>query len=84
MAGDELGTSGSNSSRLNVPTDVYITDDNMIYVLDALNRRVQLFLPNSTTGTTVVNRTFRIGVNQYTYSKFDTVSNYLLHKNFAV
>ena len=48
------GVSGSNSTALNRPFDVYIDNNNTIYVLDSGNYRVQLIFPNSTMGTTVI------------------------------
>ncbi len=73
VAGLASGISGSNSSTLNSPTDVYIDNNSNIYVVDAYNYRVQYFLSNSTTGTTVINGSSGTGLNQFGFSKFKIV-----------
>ncbi len=70
VAGAKAGTSGSSSSKLNYPTDVYIDNNSNIYVLDASNYRVQRFPLNSTIGTTVINGSYGTGLNQFAWSKF--------------
>jgi hypothetical protein len=42
-------------------------------VVDAYNYRVQYFLSNSTTGTTVINGSSGTGLNQFGFSKFKIV-----------
>ena len=46
------GTSGSNASQLNTPSDVFVTSNGNVYVADRTNNRIQFFLNGSTTGTT--------------------------------
>ncbi len=70
VAGSKGGTSGSSSSKLNSPTDVYIDNNSNIYVLDANNYRVQRFPSNSTIATTVINGSSGTGLNQFYWSKF--------------
>jgi len=73
VAGTKGGKSGSSSSKLDFPTDVYIDNNSNIYVLDAYNYRVQYFLSNSTIGTTVINGSYGTGLNQFGFSKFKIV-----------
>ena len=63
------GTYGSGSSKLNGPTDIYIDKNNVTYVLDAGNTRVQRVFSNSTVGTTVIKTSEGSALNQTSSSK---------------
>nr|ACD54732.1 gluconolactonase-like protein [Adineta vaga] len=63
--GDQSGTPGSNSSMLIRPTDIYIDNNNSIYVLDSGNYRVQRISVNSISGNTIVNGSNGVGMNQF-------------------
>ncbi len=69
VAGASSGTSGSSSSTLSSPSDVYIGNDSTLYVLDDGNYRIQSFLSNSSIGTTVLNSSYGTGLNQFASSK---------------
>ena len=71
VAGVQSGNSGTTSAQLNKPTDVYIDRDNIMYVLDTGNYRLQRVFPNSTIVTTVVNSTNGTGLNQFAYSEYN-------------
>ncbi|UJR17548.1 hypothetical protein I4U23_004444 [Adineta vaga] len=70
--GDQSGTPGSNSSMLIRPTDIYIDNNNSIYVLDSGNYRVQRISVNSISGNTIVNGSNGVGMNQFL--SMDTMS----------
>ncbi|CAF1049576.1 unnamed protein product [Adineta steineri] len=56
---------GDDASLLRRPTDVYIDNNNSIYVLDSGNYRVQRISFNSTVGTTIINSSNGSDVNQF-------------------
>lgn len=64
VGGSTFGSSGSNSSLLNTPSNVYI-DNNTIYVTDNGNYRVQRFLSNSIIGTTIISGSYGAALNQF-------------------
>ncbi|CAF3390623.1 unnamed protein product [Rotaria socialis] len=47
------GTSGSSSTLLNIPKDVFVDSSENIYVADSGNHRIQFFASGNTTGLTV-------------------------------
>ncbi|UJR12554.1 hypothetical protein I4U23_016730 [Adineta vaga] len=65
IAGSPIGLSGYTSTTLNYPQDVFLDQNNALYVLDSSNYRVLLFLPNSTIGITVVNGSYGSMLNQF-------------------
>jgi hypothetical protein len=69
IAGSPVGTYGDNSTLLFYPTDIFVDDNNTLYVLDG-NSRVQRFLSNSVIGTTVINATWGSDLNQFESSKY--------------
>jgi hypothetical protein len=69
IAGSPIGVSGSTSTALHSPHDVWVANDDSIYVLDSLNYRVQLYHPGATSGITVINSTYGAGLSQFSNSK---------------
>jgi DNA-binding beta-propeller fold protein YncE len=53
IAGDINGAAGSGATTLNTPYDVTLDWMGNIYVADRYNYRIQFFLANQTTGTTI-------------------------------
>ena len=70
VAGSPSRVAGSNPSMLNLPCDLYVTNDSTIYVLDSGNYRVQRFFSNLTEGTTVINGSAGAELNQFRSSKY--------------
>lgn len=64
IAGSSIGDWGETPLLLNEPSDTVIDKNGTVYVLDALNDRVQRFTRNSMVGTTVVNATNGDELNQ--------------------
>lgn len=54
VAGSAAGTSGSDSSKLNAPTSVWVDDGGNVYVSDSKNNRIQKWMKDSSYGTTIV------------------------------
>ncbi|CAF1363546.1 unnamed protein product, partial [Didymodactylos carnosus] len=78
IAGD--GTAGNLSSQFNQPAGLYLDQINQIlYVADSANRRIQKFSLNSTmfplNGTTVIGNTSQLTYPLAVY--FDTINQYL-------
>ncbi|CAF0837077.1 unnamed protein product [Adineta steineri] len=65
VAGSPTGISGSNASLLSTPSDVFIGNNSMIYVLDSSNFRVQLWLRNAVVGTTIIQGSAGSALNQF-------------------
>ncbi len=53
IAGYLNGSSGSDQNSFNSPNDIYIGDENTIYVADTMNNRIQLWSVSSKTGSTI-------------------------------
>ena len=53
LAGQKNGASGSDSTHLNYPTDVFVDSSGNIYVADFKNNRVQKWAPGAKYGVTV-------------------------------
>ena len=54
VAGCQNGTSGYNASFLSSPLDVFVDDkSNVVYIADSDNNRVQKWLPNQSSGSTI-------------------------------
>lgn len=54
VAGCQNGTSGYNGSFLSSPLDVWVDDQsNIVFVADSDNNRIQKWLPNQSSGTTI-------------------------------
>lgn len=54
VAGCQNGTSGYNGSFLSSPLDVWVDDQsNVVFVADSDNNRIQKWLPNQSSGTTI-------------------------------
>lgn len=70
VAGSPVGDYGSTPSLLHYPTDVYVDNNNRIYVLDSNNYRVQLFLPNIFDGITIIDGSYGTELNQFKSSRF--------------
>jgi hypothetical protein len=83
VAGATLGTSGSSSSTLSSPSDVYIGNNSAFYVLDAGNYRIQRFLSNSIIGTTVLNSSYGTGLNQFASSKLNIIWGMSIYSLFS-
>lgn len=60
VAGSPIGEHDNTATTLYVPTDVFVDENDTIYVLDALSFRVQRFRPPSLIGTTVVNISYYV------------------------
>ncbi len=69
IGGSPIGLYGSTSTTLNFPYDVFVDNNNIVYVLDSLNYRVQRFLPNSIIGTTVVSGSSGSMLNQFSSNR---------------
>ncbi|CAF4260933.1 unnamed protein product, partial [Adineta steineri] len=63
IVGSSLGLPDYTSTSLLHPYDIFIDKNNMLYVLDSLNYRVQRFQSSSTIGTTVINVMSAISVD---------------------
>ena len=79
VAGSATGSYGSNASSLNDPMDVFVSNNGSIYVLDATNYRVQLWLPNATSGVTIINSSYGEQLDKFSTSKFTVQVNIRLH-----
>lgn len=61
VAGCQNGTSGYNASFLSTPLDVSVDDQsNVVYVADGDNNRIQKWLPNASSGTTIAGNGGRV------------------------
>jgi hypothetical protein len=69
IAGSPMGDTDSTSTTLSAPSDVWIDHNNYIYILDNYNYRVQLYLPGSASGITILNSSFGSELNQFGDSK---------------
>ena len=65
IAGSSIGLSGSTSTSLSHPDDVFIDNNASIYVIDNWNNRVQRFRPNSTVGTTAIDGSYGSQLDQF-------------------
>lgn len=70
IAGSMYGLSGSNPMLLNKPNDVFIDNNNTIYILDTGNNRIQRIQSDSTQVTTVLRSDGGNALNQSVSSKF--------------
>ncbi|CAF1459860.1 unnamed protein product [Adineta steineri] len=70
IAGSSLGLSNNTAAYLKKPQDAFVDQNGTLYVLDSGNLRVQVFFPNSTIGTTVINGTSGSKLNQFYTSNF--------------
>ena len=64
------GLGDTDASSLYYPKDVFVDDSGDIYILDSGNRRVQLWLANAISGTTLISGSAGTGLNQFAASKF--------------
>ena len=76
------GSRGSNSTRLDVPVDVYIDRNGNLYVSDRDNDRIQKFINGSNIGVTIAGITGSSGrslneLNQPQYFTFDPTDTYM-------
>ena len=69
IAGSSIGSDGVSSILLSQPADVFVNKNNILYVLDSGNYRVQRFDLNSTIGITVINSSYGSMLNQFYSSK---------------
>jgi hypothetical protein len=53
VAGHLNGSNGSDQNSFNFPNDIYIKDENTIFVADSMNHRIQLWNVSSNTGSTI-------------------------------
>jgi len=53
VAGYLNGSSGSDQNSFNSPNDIYIGDENTIYVADTMNHRIQSWSVSLKTGSTI-------------------------------
>ncbi|CAF1039890.1 unnamed protein product [Adineta steineri] len=65
IAGSSLGLSNNTAAYLKKPQDAFVDQNGTLYVLDSGNLRVQVFFPNSTIGTTIINGTSGSKLNQF-------------------
>lgn len=63
VVGSSSAASGTNSYRLNGPTDVMVDPMGNIYVADRDNHRIQFFLNGQSNGTTIAGITGKSGSN---------------------
>lgn len=56
---------GSDPAMFHLPTDIYIADNDYLYVLDSNNYRVQLWYPNATSAITVISATPGDSLDQF-------------------
>lgn len=75
VAGSATGSYGSNALLLNYPMDVFVGNNGSIYVLDATNYRVQLWLPDATSGITIINSSYGEQLDKFGTSKFTIQTN---------
>ncbi|CAF1271665.1 unnamed protein product [Adineta ricciae] len=65
IAGSNLGYYGSDENYLDSPYDAFVDKNGILYVADSDNYRVQRFLPDTTSGTTVVTGSSGSALNQF-------------------
>jgi hypothetical protein len=75
IAGSSLGECAYTPTSLCYPHDLFVDKNNTIYVLDSLNCRVQHFQPQSTIGTTVINVSYCIILNQFALSNSSDIQS---------
>lgn len=63
--------------NLNKPRDIYIGNNDTLYVLDTGYFRVQRFLTNSTIGSTIINGRNGIQLNEFRFSNSSLAETYL-------
>jgi hypothetical protein len=68
IAGSPVGLRTVTSTGFHYVTDIWISNNSYIYMLDSGNLRVQLYLPGATSGITVINGSYGTGLNQFHYS----------------
>ncbi|CAF1255960.1 unnamed protein product [Adineta ricciae] len=54
VAGDRKGSAGSNLSQLNEPVDIYITNNDILYIGDSYNHRILVVHLNSSTNNSAI------------------------------
>ncbi len=74
--------SGSNSTQLNYPNDVYVDRNGNVYVSDCLNHRIQKYSNGSMNGITIAGITGSVGpslnqLNESRYLAFDSTDTYM-------
>ena len=69
VAGSSVAASGSTTSLLYYPIDVFVDNIGAIYVADSRNYRVQKWLPGASSGTTVAGGSTGTGLNQFNSGK---------------
>jgi sugar lactone lactonase YvrE len=53
VAGNADGTAGSDLSSLNAPVDIFVDNNNTLYVCDRINNRIMKYYANATSGIVV-------------------------------
>jgi len=68
VAGNIMGSSGSDSTHFNEVVDMTFDPMGNMYVCDRLNRRIQFFYLNQTNGSTIAGITGVLGSNSTTFN----------------
>jgi len=70
VAGSSDGTSGADSTMLSSPYDIYVFNDDSLYVYDTFNFRIQSWKANATNGTTVISSAYGSDLNQLSIGQY--------------
>ena len=70
VAGSSNGTAGVDSATLMYPNDVYVFNDDSLFIVDTFNFRIQSWKANATDGTTVISSAYGSDLNQLSIGQY--------------
>jgi len=70
VAGSSDGIPGVDSTMLSSPYDIYVFNDDSLFIVDTLNFRIQSWKANATNGTTVISSAYGSDLNQLSIGQY--------------
>lgn len=81
VAGQATGVLGAANTHLNEPTNIQLDQNGNLYVVDMKNHRVQFWLKNATSGTTVAGVTGRTNTEFILRIEVKSISSIIIRQN---